>query len=76
MKKRTAIIVLIIMFAAKVGLGYLDYPVIRDTVNTPGQGESIKLGLDLAGGVSITYQATGDEDPRLRCIRRDRSVSI
>ncbi|MBQ9567398.1 MAG: protein translocase subunit SecD [Lachnospiraceae bacterium] len=63
MKKRTAIIVLIIMFAAMVGLGYLDYPVIRDTVNTPGQGESIKLGLDLAGGVSITYQATGDEDP-------------
>ena len=63
MKKRTAIIVLIIMLLAMVGLGYLDYPIIRDTVNTPGQGESIKLGLDLAGGVSITYQATGDEDP-------------
>lgn len=63
MKKRTAVIVLIIMFLAMVGLGYLDYPIIRDTVNTPGQGESIKLGLDLAGGVSITYQATGDEDP-------------
>ncbi len=63
MKKRTAIIVLIIMLLAMVGIGYLDYPIIRDTVNTPGQGESIKLGLDLAGGVSITYQATGDEDP-------------
>jgi SecD/SecF fusion protein len=63
MKKRTAIIVLILMLAAMIGLGYLDYPIIRDTVNTPGQGESIKLGLDLAGGVSITYQATGEEDP-------------
>ncbi len=63
MKKRTAVIVLIIMLLAMVGLGYLDYPIIRDTVNTPGQGESIRLGLDLAGGVSITYQATGEEDP-------------
>ena len=63
MKKRTAIIVLVLMLAAIAGLGYLDYPIIRDTVNTPGQGESIKLGLDLAGGVSITYQAVGDGDP-------------
>ncbi len=63
MKKRNAVIVLIIMLAVLLGLGYVDYPIIRDTVNTPGQGESIKLGLDLAGGVSITYQATGEEDP-------------
>ncbi len=63
MKKRTAIIVLILMLAVIGGLGYIDYGIIRDTVNTPGQGESIRLGLDLAGGVSITYQATGAEDP-------------
>lgn len=63
MKKRTAVIVLILMLAVIAGLGYLDYPIIRDTVNTPGQGQSIKLGLDLAGGVSITYQAVGEEDP-------------
>ncbi|MCR5747672.1 MAG: protein translocase subunit SecD [Lachnospiraceae bacterium] len=63
MKKRNAVIVLILMLAILLGLGYVDYPIIRDTVNTPGQGESIKLGLDLAGGVSITYQATGEEDP-------------
>ncbi|MBQ8955433.1 MAG: protein translocase subunit SecD [Lachnospiraceae bacterium] len=63
MKKRNAIIVLILMLAVIIGLGYVDYGIIRDTVNTPGQGESIKLGLDLAGGVSITYQAVGEEDP-------------
>ncbi|MCR5774197.1 MAG: protein translocase subunit SecD [Lachnospiraceae bacterium] len=63
MKKRTAIIVLVLMLAIIAGLGYVDYGIIRDTVNTPGQGESIKLGLDLAGGVSITYQAVGDTDP-------------
>lgn len=63
MKKRSAVIVLIIMLAVIIGLGYVDYGIIRDTVNTPGQGESIKLGLDLAGGVSITYQAVGEEDP-------------
>lgn len=28
-----------------------------------GSASDIKLGLDLAGGVSITYQAVGDEDP-------------
>ncbi len=28
-----------------------------------GSAESIKLGLDLAGGVSITYQVVGDEEP-------------
>ena len=63
MKKRNAVIVLILMLAIIIGLGYVDYGIIRDTVNTPGQGQSIKLGLDLAGGVSITYQAVGEEDP-------------
>ena len=63
MKKITAVIVLVVMLAAIIGLGYLDYGVVRDTVNTPGDGQSIKLGLDLAGGVSITYQATGETDP-------------
>ncbi|MDO4261850.1 MAG: protein translocase subunit SecD [Eubacteriales bacterium] len=28
-----------------------------------GSAEQIRLGLDLAGGVSITYQAVGEEDP-------------
>ena len=28
-----------------------------------GSAKNIKLGLDLSGGVSITYQTVGDEDP-------------
>ncbi len=66
MKKSSAVIVLVLMLAVIIGLGYVDYPIVRDTMNTPGKGESIKLGLDLAGGVSITYQATGDEDPSVQ----------
>ncbi len=66
MKKSSAVIVLVLMIAAIIGLGYVDYAIVRDTMNTPGKGESIKLGLDLAGGVSITYQATGEEDPSVQ----------
>lgn len=40
-------------FVAVVGLGNSHSGSIND----------IKLGLDLAGGVSITYQAVGDEEP-------------
>ena len=43
---------LVLLFA--VGLfGFFGYDTMDD----------IKLGLDLAGGVSITYQVVGDEDP-------------
>ena len=66
MKKSSAVIVLVLMIAAIIGLGYVDYAIVRDTMNIPGKGESIKLGLDLAGGVSITYQATGEEDPSVQ----------
>ena len=41
---------LLISIAAIVLFGYLGYTTAND----------IKLGLDLAGGVSITYQAVGD----------------
>ena len=63
MKKSTAAILLVIILAVIGALGYPSYLIIRDTINTPGDGNSIKLGLDLAGGVSIKYQATGDEAP-------------
>ncbi len=72
MKKSSAVIVLVLMIAAIIGLGYVDYAIVRDTMNTPGKGESIKLGLDLAGGVSITYQATGEEEPSVQ----DRADTI
>lgn len=61
MKKSKAIIVLLIVILALAGVGYIDL----FGVNAAGAGSAsdIKLGLDLAGGVSITYQVVGDEAP-------------
>lgn len=63
MKKNKAVIILVIVLAIIIGLGYYAASIVTDTMNTPGQGDSIKLGLDLAGGVSIKYQASGKEAP-------------
>lgn len=43
-------------------LGIMGYTVIAGFPGTDGKGKAanINLGLDLAGGVSITYQAVGD----------------
>ena len=61
MKKRNAIIALILAIVLIVGGGYM----VVNGVGTEGTGaaENINLGLDLAGGVSITYQAVGDHTP-------------
>jgi SecD/SecF fusion protein len=61
MKKSRAVVTLlltlaltgVLLFTAAVGWGE----------NSVGAAKHINLGLDLAGGVSITYQAVGDEDP-------------
>ena len=61
MKKSRAVITLLLtivltgllLFTAAVGWGE----------NASGAAKNIKLGLDLAGGVSITYQAVGEEAP-------------
>lgn len=61
MKKNKAVITLLVtivltgllLFTAAVGWGE----------NKAGAAEHIKLGLDLAGGVSITYEAVGEETP-------------
>ena len=61
MKKSRAVIALILVavitglmaYTALVGLGS----------GHRGSYHNIKLGLDLAGGASITYEAVGDEDP-------------
>ena len=39
-------------------LGYYAGTIVQSTLK--GEGNNIKLGLDLAGGVSITYQAVGE----------------
>ena len=61
MKKSKAIVILLVMVIALLGVGYIDIW----GVNADGSGSAsdIKLGLDLAGGVSITYQVVGDEEP-------------
>lgn len=61
MKKSKATVILVVILAALVGLAYYASIILSST----GIGEemSIPLGLDLSGGVSITYQVM-DENPR------------
>ena len=61
MKKNKAIVVLLCILLVLIGVTYVDV----FGVNPEGEGSmsDINLGLDLAGGVSITYQVVGDEDP-------------
>ncbi len=61
MKKSSAFIWLIVMLALLAGGIYASIYGL-DPEGT-GSAASIKQGLDLAGGVSITYQAVGDENP-------------
>ena len=61
MKKRNAIISLIAMVLLIAALSYVVMNGIG--VEKTGSAQGIDLGLDLAGGVSITYQAVGDETP-------------
>lgn len=49
----TIVLTGLLLFTAAVGWGE----------NASGAAKNIKLGLDLAGGVSITYQAVGEEAP-------------
>ena len=58
MKKRNAVIGLIVLLALLCGLIYT--AVFGIGSEKSGAMSNIRLGLDLAGGVSITYQAAGD----------------
>lgn len=60
MKKSKAAVILVVILAALAGLAYYASIILSST----GIGEemSIPLGLDLSGGVSITYQVM-DENP-------------
>ena len=61
MKKKNAIITLVVFFVALLGFGYMT--AFGVGTEQTGSAKDIKLGLDLAGGVSITYQAVGEEKP-------------
>ncbi len=61
MSKNKAIAVLLCVLLLLAGVTYVDL----FGVNAEGDGSAsdVNLGLDLAGGVSITYQVVGDENP-------------
>ena len=61
MKKSKGIITLVCTLLAIIGLGYVAIWGIG--TEKAGAASQIKQGLDLAGGVSITYQVVGDEKP-------------
>jgi len=61
MKKSRSIIVLIALIVSLLLVTYIDFFGIDKEGSY--SASDIKLGLDLAGGVSITYQVVGEEDP-------------
>lgn len=61
MKKSRAIVYLLVFFLILAGVTYVDIKGI-DGAGTVSASD-ITLGLDLAGGVSITYQVVGEEAP-------------
>ena len=61
MKKSKGIVILITMLLSLVVLCYIALNGLGE--KKTGSVSSISLGLDLAGGVSITYQVVGDEKP-------------
>ncbi len=61
MKKSQAWIVLLCLLLVLAGITYVD--LFGVDANGSGSAAEIKKGLDLAGGVSITYQVVGEENP-------------
>ena len=61
MKKSRAWVILLCLLLLLAGITYIDLFGV-DAAGT-GSASDIKLGLDLAGGVSITYQVVGEENP-------------
>lgn len=58
MKKSRAVVVIVLVLACLLGLGYSATKVVSATAKK--SDDSMKLGLDLSGGVSITYQIVND----------------
>lgn len=61
MKKSRGFIALLLTVLITAGLAYVAYFGIGS--GKQGSAANIKKGLDLAGGVSITYQVVGEETP-------------
>ncbi|MBR5420606.1 MAG: protein translocase subunit SecD [Lachnospiraceae bacterium] len=61
MKKWQGFLSLLIIIGALCGFGYLVMYGVDET--GVGSAKKTKLGLDLAGGVSITYEVVGEETP-------------
>lgn len=61
MKKKNAVIRLIAIVAVMVFIGYT--AIFGLGSDQSGSVNDVNLGLDLRGGVSITYQAVGEETP-------------
>ncbi len=61
MNKKKAIITLVLTFVAILGLGFI--VVFGIDSKKSGSAAKIKQGLDLAGGVSITYEVEGEKNP-------------
>ena len=63
MKKNKAIVILLVLVLLLGGLGYT--AAVGFGSEHAGSASDVKLGLDLAGGVSITYKVVGDEKPSI-----------
>ena len=61
MKKNKGVVTLIVTVLVMAALGFVSIWGIG--TEKAGSAAGIKQGLDLAGGVSITYQVVGDENP-------------
>lgn len=61
MSKRNGVITLLVMLALLAGGIYVS--IFGMDAKGSGSAANIKQGLDLAGGVSITYQAVGETEP-------------
>ena len=78
MKKTKGIIIIVLILACLLGLGYYAGTILSATSTNQGNAEGttsqggIKLGLDLSGGVSITYQIV-DENPSAQDIEDTKS---
>ena len=72
MKKKKGVVVFLVLIIAMLLLGYYSYGIVKGTAAKDNE-KGIKLGLDLAGGVSITYvdryDALVDNDIRFCCLR-------